>query len=97
MFVLSALLSVAHKEKILKEVSIMLSLNHPNVMSLIGLCIDSEMPLLLMPFMSKGNVLKYVKNNREKLYFIEKKDVFEVRHTHTQIHVHNRIFGYMHA
>ena len=74
----TALLSVAHKERILKEVSIMLSFNHTNVMSLIGMCIDREMPLLLMPFMSNGNVLKYVRSNREKLYFIEKRDNYEV-------------------
>ena len=78
LFTFTALLSVAHKERILKEVSIMLSFNHTNVMSLIGMCIDREMPLLLMPFMSNGNVLKYVRSNREKLYFIEKRDNYEV-------------------
>ena len=41
---------------------------HPNVMSLIGLCFDEEMPLLIMPFMSKGNVLEYVKQNEVDLH-----------------------------
>ena len=34
-----------------KEVSTMLSFKHTNVMSLIGVCIEGEMPLLIMPFM----------------------------------------------
>ena len=41
---------------------------HPNVMPLIGLCFDGEMPLLIMPFMSNGNVLEYVKQNRVDLH-----------------------------
>ena len=41
---------------------------HPNVMPLIGLCFDEEMPLLIMPFMSKGNVLEYVRQNEMDLH-----------------------------
>ena len=41
---------------------------HPNVMPLIGLCFDGEMPLLIMPFMSKGNALEYVKQNKVDLH-----------------------------
>ena len=43
----------------------MLSFSHPNVMSLIGVCMDGEMPLIIMPYMLKGNVLQYVKQNKE--------------------------------
>ena len=46
----------------------MLSFEHTNVMSLIGVCIDGEMPLLIMPFMSNGSLLEFVKNHREKLF-----------------------------
>ena len=67
---IAALSSAEDKERLIKEVSIMLSFQHPNVMSLIGLCFDEEVPLLIMPFMLKGTVLKYVKENREFLYFI---------------------------
>ena len=45
----------------------MLSFEHPNVMSLIGVCLDGEMPLLIMPFMSNGSVLEYVKHHKEEL------------------------------
>ena len=45
----------------------MLSFKHPNVMSPIGVCFDGEMPLIIMPYMSNGSVLGYVKQNRRKL------------------------------
>ena len=45
----------------------MLSFDHPNVMSLIGVCMDREMPLLIMPFMSSGSVLEFVRHNKEEL------------------------------
>ena len=37
-------------------------------MPLIGLCFDGETPLLIMPFMSKGSVLEYVKQNKVDLH-----------------------------
>ena len=47
----------------------MLSFKHPNVMSLIGVCFDGEMPMILMPYMSNGSVLGYVKQNKRGLLF----------------------------
>ena len=47
----------------------MLSFNHPNVMSLIGVCFNGGVPLLIMPFMVNGTLLDYVKKNRDTLYF----------------------------
>ena len=64
-----ALSFVSDKEKLLKEVTTMLSFTHPNVMPLIGVCFDEEVPLIIMPYMSNGTVLGYVKQNQEKLYF----------------------------
>ena len=46
----------------------MLSFKHPNVMSLIGLCFDGDVPLIVMPFMSGGSLLEYVRRNRQHLY-----------------------------
>ena len=57
----------------------MLSFSHPNLMPLTGLCIDGEMPLLIMPFMINGSVLEYVKQHREKMYFLENTNDLEVR------------------
>ena len=64
-----ALSLASDQEKLLKEVTSMLSFEHPNVMSLIGVCFDGEMPLIIMPYMSNGSVLGYVKKNKEELYF----------------------------
>ena len=49
----------------------MLSFKHQNVMSLIGLCLDGDVPLIIMPFMSDGSVLDYVKKNRQHLFLTE--------------------------
>ena len=67
MFILALSLE-SDKEKLLKEVTTMLSFSHPNVMSLIGVCFDQEMPLVIMPFMSNGSVLRFVKEKRNELY-----------------------------
>ena len=56
----------------------MLSFNHPNVMPLIGLSFDGETPLLVMPFMTKGNVLGYVREHRDDLYLANYKDEDQV-------------------
>ena len=63
----TALFSAVDLERLAKEVSTMLSFEHTNVMSLIGVCIDGEMPLLIMPFMINGSVLHYVKRHKERL------------------------------
>ena len=49
----------------------MLSFKHQNIMSLIGLCIDGDVPLIIMPFMSDGSVLDYVRKNRQHLFLTE--------------------------
>ena len=46
----------------------MVSFKHPNVMSLIGLCFHEDVPLIIMPFMSGGSLLEYVRRNRHCLY-----------------------------
>ena len=54
-------------ERLAKEVTTMLSFEHKNVMTLIGVCIDGEMPLLIMPFMSNGSVLEFLKHHKNEL------------------------------
>ena len=46
----------------------MLSFEHNNVMALIGVCIDGEMPLLIMPFMFNGSVLEFVRHHMDELF-----------------------------
>ena len=64
----TALFSTNDIERMVKEVSTMLNFKHPNVMSLIGVCLDGEMPLIIMPFMSNGSILEFVKSHREEMY-----------------------------
>ena len=45
----------------------MLSFDHPHVMSLTGVCTDGQSPLLIMPFMSNGDVLEYVRHHKKEL------------------------------
>ena len=73
-----ALSLVSDKEKLLKEVTTMLSFKHPNVMSLIGVCFDGEMPLIIMPYMSNGSVLGYVKHNKGEMLLDSQANVEEV-------------------
>ena len=47
----------------------MASFQHPNVMSLVGMCFDGDTPLIIMPYMSEGSVLAYVKQNKRELLF----------------------------
>ena len=56
----------------------MLSFDHPNVMSLIGVSFDGEMPLIIMPYMSNGSVLGYVKQNVRKLLLDSEENEEEV-------------------
>ena len=44
----------------------MVNFDHPNVMTLIGVILDSNgrAPLLVMPFMMKGTLLTYVRDNK---------------------------------
>ena len=42
--------------------------DHPNVISLIGVCIDAgPAPYIIMPFMGSGSLLSYLKNHRTEL------------------------------
>ena len=52
----------------LKECAKMYRFNHPNVLTLKGVCLDGgPAPFIIMPFMANGNLLSYLKNQRPKL------------------------------
>ena len=70
----AAIFTNADTKKIMQEVITMLSFDHPHVMSLIGLCLDMGVPLIIMPFMANGSVLEYVKCHREDFHFMSDKD-----------------------
>ena len=41
--------------------------NHPNVMKLVGVCIDRDTPYIVMPYMAYGSLLSCLRKNREDL------------------------------
>ena len=74
----TALFSKVDGEKLTKELTTMVSFNHPNVMPLIGACLDKEIPLIIMPFMSNGSVLESVKKQKVELFLSEEAPRMEV-------------------
>ena len=58
--------------KVLEESVKMKSFDHPNVLSLIGVCVDAgPAPYIVMPYMSNGCLLTYLKKERRSLILSE--------------------------
>ena len=52
---------------------------HAHVMGLIGVCLDGgPAPLIIMPFMANGSLLKYLKNERDNLIVADNSNEDEV-------------------
>ena len=46
--------------------------DHPNVLQLIGVCLDGgPAPYIIMPFMTNGSLLSYLKKERDQLVIAE--------------------------
>ena len=61
--------SHADVQSMLSEISRMKDLSHPNVMSLLGVCIDATQgPSIITPYMANGSLLDYLKRDRKNLY-----------------------------
>ena len=52
--------------------------NHPHIMSLIGVCLDAGVGVV-MPYMANSSVLSYLKKERESLLLQDEADVEQVR------------------
>ena len=53
---------------LLQECSKMSSFDHPNVLSVLGVCLDGgPAPYIVMPFMFNGSLLSFLKKNRDDL------------------------------
>ena len=47
----------------------MYKLDHRNVLSLIGLCLDAgPSPYIILPFMENGSLRSYIKSNKNRFY-----------------------------
>ena len=54
--------------EVLEESIKMKDFNHPNVLNLIGVCVDAgPSPYLIMPFMHNGSLLHYLRKERSHL------------------------------
>ena len=63
----------------------MSSFDHPNVLSLIGVCLNlGQAPCIVMPFMSKGSLLSYLKKERLNLTIAENSDDYIVLNARKQ-------------
>ena len=61
--------SHADVQSLLSEISQMKNLSHPNVMSLVGVCVNAAQgPAIIMPYMANGSLLDYLKKERKSLY-----------------------------
>ena len=64
----------------MKEIAKMKDFDHPNVMSLIGVCLDAGPGVsLVMPFMANGCLLDYLKKERDNLYLSATSEIDDVR------------------
>ena len=67
-------------KKMMEESLKMKQFTHPNVMNLIGVCMDAgPAPYIVMPFMSNGSLLSYLRKERPNLLLDETADVDVVR------------------
>ena len=63
----------------LEESLKMKELCHPNVMNLLGVCLDAgPTPYIVLPFMENGDLLSYIKKHRESLLVTECDDIDKV-------------------
>ena len=66
-------------EQLARESLQMKDFQHRNVMGMIGVCLDAgPAPYLVLPYMKNGNLLSYLKSNREELLLSDEADEDQV-------------------
>ena len=56
----------------------MCQLEHPNVLTPIGICVDVEVPYLIMPLMERGSLLMYLRKERDQLFMPDNTNIEQV-------------------
>ncbi len=65
-------------EGIIEETLKMKQFDHFNVLSLIGVCLDlTEAPCIVMPYMSEGSLLSYLRRERPQLNIAENASIID--------------------
>ena len=68
---LSTVTGFVHEDPVadlLKECAKMYEFSHPNVLKLVGVCLDGgPVPYIIMPFMANGSLLTHLKEERKNL------------------------------
>ena len=52
-------------DEFLRKAIIMKQFNHPNVLSLLGVSVYEDIPCVILPFMSNGDLKTYMRKNPE--------------------------------
>ena len=70
----------------------MKDLRHPNVMTLIGVCLDAGPGVsIVMPFMANGSLLEYLKKERDKIYLPDTSELEDVSGNLAVVHVYQKM------
>ena len=73
---------------LMKEIVKMVNFDHPNVMTLTGvILVEGGAPLLVMPYMIKGTLLAYVRDNKSQLFLENEENKEKVSTTSYSIYV----------
>lgn len=71
----AANVSLSDITELMEESVKMKEFNHPNILNLIGVCVDADpAPYIVMPYMENGSLLSYLKRERPKLTIVEGAD-----------------------
>ena len=64
------------------EILKMKHFDHPNVMTLIGVCVSiGGGPAIIMPYMENGSLLSYLRNDKKNITTSDDQDLETVRYT----------------
>ena len=68
----TGLFTLKDVQSMVNEINKMLEFNHPHVLSLIGVCLDTGPGVsMVMPFMNNGSLKDYLKKERSNLTILE--------------------------
>lgn len=63
-------------EKFIKESAIMLNFDHPNILSLVGVCFNTadNLPAIVLPYMDNGDLRSFLRAKRAEMVTSNIKD-----------------------